>query len=395
MRTWTLWLAMALVGCGEAPADDPVPVSTPAAATPTAAATPAPAATPTPTPSASAQPDAQGVCADGRLVRTSWQGEYPAPIVHVQKAAALPARSGPCALTPDRTCTAAPGVYHPWSRFQAPAPKDVAPFVTVRGIEVWQFAKAHTFGTDQGERTAAVGDELEVLFYAGEGYCELRYDGIVTVDPCPQMWPDGVLQLKAEAPKDETQLFLAGCAEGGTAWLEGSEAIFEQDAVVEGELIEYGRVGPAGGGACGTVVLQGRLGRFEVGSRYAEALPVDNARYTKLVGESLKEDVELQALWKVDLEGDGADEVLFEARGKASELSAIGVRRVGNGAVDTALFGRSDRASTRFRLHGLADVQNDNTLEVVRIEEGSAGPVLQAWSLVATPEQADDERCGW
>ncbi len=136
-----LMFVSALAACG--PADepsDPPPAATsePApAATPEATPAASPASTPASTPATagSTAPNADGACSDGRLVQSSWQGEYPAPIVHIESAKALPARSGPCAPKSDRTCTPKPGLFRPWSRRQTPPQAGLAPCVTVRGVD--------------------------------------------------------------------------------------------------------------------------------------------------------------------------------------------------------------------------------------------------------------------
>ncbi len=322
-------------------------------------------------------------------MRPGWQGKYPGPIVDVKRDDAIPARSTPCASAPDRTCQPRPALYHPWSK-SLPAGPDR--FVTVRGVDRWVFQAAHTM--EGKDAPVAAGTVLEVLFYAGEGYCEQRLaGGAADVGPCPELWGDGVLERQGEgADRPETQLFRAPCGDGTEAWIEGSEAILELPSVSEGELIAYGQVGPAGGGACEELVLRGKLGEAEAFGRKVVGLDTDNARYVGLIGAALGEPVELAALWRVDLEDDGSDEVLFEATGKSTGRTTLGVRAVRAGEVKTLTLAAAKRGDPAQELRGLADVDHDGTLEVLKTEGGARS----AWVVTdLLPTRADDTRCGW
>ncbi len=341
-------------------------------------------------------PSGQGTCPDGRLVRPGWQGEYPMPILHVQTDAPLPARSSACAPQADRSCRPTPGVYHPWSRSLPPAGAKADRFVTVRGVDRWRMLREHR--PEGWRETLPAGAVVEVLFYAGEGYCEERVEGgAVDVQPCPDLWPEGTAERIAPAEEPaETQLVRVPCAQGGAAWLEGSAAIFEQASVAEGELIEYGQVGPAGGGACDELVVQARFGEFTHAGRAVMALVPGHPQYTTLISSSLGAPVQLEALWKVDLDGDGTEEVLFEAEDPKSGRRTLGLRALRGDAVRTLSLWTTERDEPPLRLRGLADVDGDGTLELVRKEDGAQAPGLTAWSLSGeVPARADDERCGW
>lgn len=399
-------LLLIAVGCGPSAPPDAPPLAPPPGTAPVPDEPVAPGSDPVGDPVAdpvagpagepAPRPDGRGTCPEGRLVRPGWQGEYPAPIIHIQADDPLPARSTPCAAAPDRTCRPEPGLYHPWSRHRPPSPED--PFVTVRGVDRWLFLKDHRLpGAPPAEAAVPKGAILEVLFYAGEGYCDQRIvgGGESFVEPCPEMWAEGIALEQSEA-SGETQLFSVACADGGRAWLEGAPSLFEHASVAEGELIEFGVVGPAGGGTCGVLVMRSRFGTFETAGRTVEGLMTDNQRYTQLIGEALGEAVQLDGLWRVDLQGDGTDEILFEAVGAQTSIRTLGVRRVIEGAAQTRVVAISGPSGSRTRLHGLADVDRDGTLELVTEEDTASGPGLAAWSLAgAEPTRADDERCGW
>lgn len=120
--------------------------------------------------------------------------------------------------------------------------------------------------------------------------------------------------------------------------------------------------------------------------RAAAEIAVDNARYRQLLGEALKlEDIQLTHLLKVDLEGDGVDEVVYAASshpdGPPTEgpmYSSVGLRKVrtmdGKTEVDTleivearvTVDGEHGFPDiTQVFLEGFADLDGDGKLEIV------------------------------
>lgn len=99
-----------------------------------------------------------------------------------------------------------------------------------------------------------------------------------------------------------------------------------------------------------------------------QALPNDSAQYRGLIGPEVgvKDPANapgfiIDQLLRVDLDGDGAQEVLFAAQG------AVGVRRVRGDAVATSLFPdpRGEEPVGVPRIVGLVDVEGDGSSEVV------------------------------
>ncbi len=120
--------------------------------------------------------------------------------------------------------------------------------------------------------------------------------------------------------------------------------------------------------------------------RGAAEIAVDNARYRKLLGEALKiEDIQLTNLLKVDLEGDGVDEVVFVASShpdgpptSGPMYSSVGLRKVrtvdGQTVVDTVEIVEARVTVdieqgfpdiTQVFLEGFADLNGDGKLEIV------------------------------
>jgi len=99
--------------------------------------------------------------------------------------------------------------------------------------------------------------------------------------------------------------------------------------------------------------------------------PLKNKRYRKIVAQALKvKTVRLLSLFRVDLEGDGVEEVLFRAtyKAKGTVREAVGYRKVlGKGNVVTKVIkdseGGGDSGGTYFA--GVSDLNGDGFLEVL------------------------------
>lgn len=156
--------------------------------------------------------------------------------------------------------------------------------------------------------------------------------------------------------------------------------------------------------------------------RTLEVLPVSSERYRKLVGELVGlPEAQLTALVKVDLQGDGTDEILFAAESHPSPAdqawpmpsdgkvySIVGVRRLVEGKVQTDLFFEHKVELTpqvveeqgamtyqRGTLLGVTDVEGDGVLEVVVGDAYYEGSGVRLWSFRLGPARAVAETgCG-
>lgn len=139
-------------------------------------------------------------------------------------------------------------------------------------------------------------------------------------------------------------------------------------------------------------------------NRGVTALPTDSAQYRKLIGEAVAvKDVQITDLYKVDLEGDGVDEVVFVAdsapgefsiEGPGSFYSFVGVRKVSadQKARTILLFEHKgelarDEMNPMAQLHGtlqgFTDLEGDGVLEIVvgdAYYEGSGSTVYSVTS---------------
>jgi hypothetical protein len=150
---------------------------------------------------------------------------------------------------------------------------------------------------------------------------------------------------------------------------------------------------------------------------------VKNKTYRKLVAKALKvKRVKLRRLMRVDLDGDGVEEVLFEATydakpsayrverytmlmgddehaPKTSAWEVVGYRKViGKGKVVTKVVTRSEvplGAQYATKLEGLSDLNGDGILEVVVNDRGDHSVFQSIWLLGAKPIRLAGGGCGW
>ncbi len=114
-----------------------------------------------------------------------------------------------------------------------------------------------------------------------------------------------------------------------------------------------------------------------------QVLPNDSAEYRGLIGPEVgvKDPTNapgfiIDQLLRVDLDGDGAQEVLFAAQG------AVGVRRLRGDTVATSLFPdpRGEEPVGVPRIVGLVDVEGDGSSEVVVSPGGPLAGLGPQWS---------------
>lgn len=215
-----LFVVLALAACGSSgtatapePAPDPAvePVVEPVPAEP------APAAT-------------ASRCGDGGLKQIGhWQGEYPSPIAHVTKALSLPSYKTPCDATPTETCAVEAGVYHPWAQ-------QGSEFVTLRQVERYTASAAFTVEGLQ----VAKGEVIEIPAYLSEGFCNWNVKGKELEAMCPGVDEYPLIEIETEKI-EAVQLMKLPCG----SWVQVDAAFMATDGIQDGEMIEYGKVGPA------------------------------------------------------------------------------------------------------------------------------------------------------
>ena len=175
------------------------------------------------------RPDVTG-CPDRIIAAPSWPGEWPGPVIDVEKPVTVQARAEPCSST-SFDCTVPAGIYHPWSDIEAK-------YVTVRALDQWRVVK----NIDEYELDVGAGDIIEVYQYFGEGYCGYRVAGKEVTELCPGELGDALEEI--ERPQvPERQLFSVACG-SRTGWVEVNEALLALPEVREGTTPEYGKVGP-------------------------------------------------------------------------------------------------------------------------------------------------------
>lgn len=177
-------------------------------------------------------------CSDGNVVFSFWQGEYPSPVVQLDKPLRTKVRKDPCGGTTVTGCTMPKGLYHPWAQDKH-MPKG-ASFAVRTMPERWRTTK--TMGLGRTQRKA--GTEVEVLSYLAEGFCMMKVDDVLFEDTCPGVAGEGWTRIGPDDAPSQ-QLIEVPCEGGSTGWLEVTEGLMNQPGVREGEMQGYGEVGPA------------------------------------------------------------------------------------------------------------------------------------------------------
>ena len=138
--------------------------------------------------------------------------------------------------------------------------------------------------------------------------------------------------------------------------------------------------------------------------RIAKSLDTTQDVYVKAVTDLLlakeitKPNVKIKQLLKVDLDGDGEDEVLIACshyqgeedltQAKAGDYSFVALRRVVKGKVQTQILEGDfypktvkDAAPNTYKISGLLDLNGDGTLEVLVDSAYYEGGGLKVWQL--------------
>ena len=173
---------------------------------------------------------------------------------------------------------------------------------------------------------------------------------------------------------------------------------------------------------CRAAALDADSGRVSADSgRSAAVLPADHARYTKLIADALHTpELKLQKLIKVDLEGDGVDEVLFQGhfqgpvsksnaefyRGmgweppKTNDHALVGLRKVVGDKVVTIELARGEKYPTATEggqiIRGLVDLDSDGGFEIVVSEHLDHSMIVRVFKISGTTARSvAGNSCGW
>ncbi|MBD3868615.1 MAG: hypothetical protein IFK94_10870 [Acidobacteria bacterium] len=166
-------------------------------------------------------------CPDGMVIHPMWQGEYPGPVIHVIDPVEVPTFADPCDPYPSGTCTLTAGVFHPWG--------DGDDFVTLRPVEPYTAKDRFTLE----ETIVEVGETVLVTGYLAENICAFRVREETIHAEC--LYEDNYpLEALPALPVEELQFFRAGC-EG---WILVDEDLFDHQKIVDGAILEWGKVGP-------------------------------------------------------------------------------------------------------------------------------------------------------
>ncbi len=221
---------------------------------PAAPASPAPAsaelpteATPVSEPIATPAPvEGPPACRPGMVRQDHWPGEWPEPILYLEREVVLEGVLDPCTTGPKVACAVAPGVYHPWS-----AATTGADFASLSKRAVYESSRGFNVLVDGSPRSYPPGTRVYGLGYLGEGFCSFWVDGHTTEWMCPDVAdePEGPGLRVLEAGGGEAiRLFGAMCAGRGgeRVWIAVDDALLGTSGVGRGVFVEYGEVGPPG-----------------------------------------------------------------------------------------------------------------------------------------------------
>ncbi|MBX2798909.1 MAG: hypothetical protein KTR31_14630 [Myxococcales bacterium] len=212
---------VALWACGSEPAPAPVQAASPAAAQRTEAPAPEPP---------------RG-CPPGVALAPGWPGEYPEPVVEIVRPITTPGRTQACDPQSTTPCTLPAGLYHPWAKTQAH-------YATLRAVERYEVATAHTLGSE----SVTPGTVVEMLQYIGEGFCLFAIGDRHTQADCPdqiEKRSPGTLKALAGVERAPENWFRVQCTEGHSGWIHASEALLAIEGVRRGKTTGYGEVAGA------------------------------------------------------------------------------------------------------------------------------------------------------
>ena len=177
-------------------------------------------------------------CPAGTFAYDGWSGEYPLPIVQVNKTITVDALTNICETKPTLKCTVEPGLYNPWSNLSE------ADFKTVGAVHRFMTLKTVEFF----DMTVPEGTEVIEQRYLAEGQCSLVINGQSTQGYCPSNGDrEGSFKALPNASPDfvNQQYLGINCNEGHKGWIHITDAFMALPDVQEGQILGYGSVGPS------------------------------------------------------------------------------------------------------------------------------------------------------
>ena len=173
-------------------------------------------------------------CESGTAIFPYWEGEYPGPVVVLDKAQELQVRAKLCDKQATTSCLVKAGMYHPWSQQELN-------FATLTGIVTYKALVAFRSKT----RQYPAGTVVQQVGSLGEGYCLLQVQDDRWAALCPDVpSQSGSIEFEQlEYTKVQTKKFVqVSCGNNQRGWLEVNEKIFDSPTVRRGVITGYGKI---------------------------------------------------------------------------------------------------------------------------------------------------------
>ena len=157
-----------------------------------------------------------------------WEGEYPDPVVHIQKNSTVEGYKDTCLLQ-THSCTLSEGLYHPWS---------TQPRRYGTQKESLTYEAKNTFYSDI--QTYQAGQKVIVEAVISQEHCVLRVEQDRWKGSCPSVHKFRL--VSGDPNKKGRQFFEASCTEGYMAWIEVNDDFLQKEGVSRGVIQGYGKI---------------------------------------------------------------------------------------------------------------------------------------------------------
>ena len=157
-----------------------------------------------------------------------WEGEYPEPVVYVQKEHIQQGFVDMC-LESIRQCSIEEGLYHPWA-------KENLRYATYKEKEIYE--SRVSFQSDL--KSYPKGTEVIIDARLSQDICIFRVGVDRWKDICPNSQQ---FRLTMGTPNQKGRQFVeVPCREGYVTWIEVNEALFDNAEISRGVIQGYGLV---------------------------------------------------------------------------------------------------------------------------------------------------------